>query len=359
MRNASIVLALAGLALAGCQKGVAGDDTALWIEQLEDPEASTRAMAAANLGGSGDAEAAVGPLMKALADSDDNVRGYAAQSLGRLGPEAGEAVPALMEIVEKESRTSARGHAAWALGKIGPPAAQPAVPVLMEALLDADVTEQVAGALEALGEGPAAAARLTQAIEDPQEDPAVRAEALKGLKRAGDEKQAVALMIGVIEDEAAPAQVRRAAALAVGYLGHDGVEEARAAIPALLANLDQEGVVSSGPWSLWAMGAAEPAVARLAEVLEHSDPDLRAQAASGIVHMAGGNAPPEARAAVPALIEALKVDDRARVAVIGALGEIGPGAEAAVPALTALLEDDDSFTRDRANDAIKKIAPNP
>jgi HEAT repeat protein len=216
-----------------------------------------------------------------------------------------------------------------------------------------------ARALQALGEGTEAAERLTAIVNDTEAPSEMRAEALMGLKKAGDREEAVSLMISIIEDNDAPERLRRAAALAVGHIGHSRGEEAKAAIPALLANLDQKGVVSSGPWSLWALGATEEAVTRLSEILGHSDPEVRAQAASGLTHMAGGNPPPEAKAAVPALIEALEIDDNARVAVIGALGALGPDAEQALPALMALLEDDDQFTRDRANDAIKKIAPNP
>ena len=165
-------------------------------------------------------------------------------------------------------------------------------------------------------------------------------------------------MISLIEDRSAVSEVRRAAALAVGHMGYDRVEEAKSAVPALLANLDHPDVCHSGPWSLWALGETDKAVARLTELLAHRNPELKAQAASGLVHMAGGNAPPEARAAVPALIAALKKKDDSRTAVISALGEIGPDAKEAVPTLMALLKEDDQWTRDRANEAIKKIAPN-
>jgi len=164
-------------------------------------------------------------------------------------------------------------------------------------------------------------------------------------------------MISIIEEKAAVPEVRRAATLAVGHIGFHGGEEARSAVPALLSNLDQPDVTHSGPWSLWALGATEQAVARLTELVRHRDPKVRAQAASGLASMAGGNAPPEAKTAVPALIAALKKKDDARTVVIYALGEIGPEAKEAVPALMALLKEDDQWTRDRANEAIKKIAP--
>lgn len=366
MRNLSIAV-LAALALgpqAGCRKAaVAGGskevDPGPMIQQLKDPDVSKRNHAAFMLGQAGPAaKAAVPALTEALGDPEYSVRGQAAQALGGIGADAGSAVPALLQVMQKDPEASPRVYAARALGQLGP-AAKPAVPALMEALSDKDLAESAAVALEALGEGRPAAERLTRIVKDAKADPRSRAEAVIGLEKAGDRSAAVSLMISIIEDKAAVPEVRRAAALAVGHLGYDRVDDAKRAVPALLANLDQPDVCHSGPWSLWALGATEPAVARLTELLAHRDPELRAKAASGLVHMAGGNPPPEAKAAVPALVQALKHKDPARLAVIAALGDIGPDAKEAVPALMALLKDDDSLTRDRANDAIKKIGLNP
>jgi HEAT repeat protein len=267
-------------------------------------------------------------------------------------------VPALVLVMQKDSYGTARSQAALALGNIGP-GARSAVPSLMEALSDKTLVEAAAAALDKIGEGAAAAKRLTSVVKDTTARPGARGAAIMGLKHAGDRKAAVALMIAIIEDKAAVPEVRRSATLAVGHIGFAGGEEAKSAVPALLANLDHPDVCHSGPWSLWALGATDQAVPRLTALLAHRDPQLKAQAASGLVHMAGGNPPPEAKAAVPALITALKTKDDARTAVISALGDIGPDAKAAVPALMALLKDDDQWTRDRANEAIKKIAPNP
>lgn len=365
MKGLSIALILAALPLSplACRKtAAAGDkavDTGRWIKQLKDPVAQKRQEAAASLARSGAAaKAAVTPLTEALRDSDDYVRMYAAEALGQIGSEAAGAVPALVLVMQKDSYGTARSQAALALGNIGP-AARSAVPSLMEALSDTTLVEAAAAALDKIGEGAAAAKRLTSVVKDTTANPEARGAAIMGLKKAGDRRDAVSLMISIIEDKVAVPEVRRAAALAVGHMGYDRVEEAKSAIPALLANLEQGDVLHSGPWSLWALGATEQAVARLTELVRHRDPKVRAQAASGLASMAGGNAPPEAKTAVPALIEALKAKDDSRTVVIYALGEIGPEAKDAVPALMALFKDDDQWTRDRANDAIKKIAPNP
>jgi HEAT repeat protein len=365
MRGLSMGAVLVGLslsALLGCRKQAVASgnevDTGVLIKQLKDPVAQKRQQAAGALARSGAAaKPAVGALTEALRDSDDYVRMYAAEALGQIGSEAASAVPALVLVMQKDSYGTARSQAALSLGNIGP-GARSAVPSLMEALSEKTLVESAAASLDKIGEGVAAAQRLTSVVKDTTAAPEARAAAIMGLKKAGDRKAAVSLMISIIEDKGAPPEMRRAAALAVGHMGYDRVEEAKRAIPALLANLDQPDVCDSGPWSLWALGAAEPAVARLTELVRHRDPKVRAKAASGLASMAGGNAPPEAKAAVPALIEALKTKDDARQVVIYALGEIGPDAKDAVPALMALRKDDDSWTRDRVNEAIKKIAPN-
>lgn len=367
MRNrssASAVAAVAFLTLLGCKKAAPaeGDETAGWIEQLKDADAGKRRDAASNLGHSR-AKSAVPALTGALQDDEWQVRSAAAVALGQIGPDAASATARLVEVLQKDARDSVRGDAAWALGRIGPGAAA-AVPALMKALSDEAAAERAAAALETLGEGTAAAERLTAVVKDATASPETRAAALKGLRRAGDRKQAVSLMTSIIEDGAAPPKLRGAAAAGVGYIAADGGAEAKAqakaAVPALLANLDQKGVSRYGPWSLWALGATEEGVARLSALLASRDPEVRRWAASGLATMAGGNPPREAKAAVPALIQALAIDDDARGTVVRTLGAIGPDAREALPALEALLEkEDDKWTRDGLSEAIKKIAPNP
>lgn len=362
--TAVILVALPLSPLLGCRKpataGAKEADIGALVQQLKGPDLGKRVEAAFALGQSGAAaKPAVPALTEALRDGEYSVRSQAAQALGQIGADAAPAIPALIEMMQKkDTESSPRSYAAWALGRIGP-AAKSAVPALMEALSDKAVAESAADALDTMGEGEAAARRLTEIVEDPKADPRARAGAVMGLKKAGDRKAAVALMIRIIEDKKAVPEVRRAATLAVGHIGFDGGEEAKSAVPALLANLDHPDVCHSGPWSLWALGATDKAVPRLTALLAHRDPKIKAEAASGLVHMAGGNPPPEAKTAVPALIEALKAKDDARATVIAALGDIGPDAKEAVPALMVLLKDDDQWTRDRVNEAIKKIAPGP
>jgi hypothetical protein len=88
--------------------------------------------AAAALGRIG--AAAVPQLLTALADQDPIIRQRAADVLARIGPEAQEATPRLIELLRDEQEDDrVRKTAAWALGQIGPAAAG-AVPALMELL---------------------------------------------------------------------------------------------------------------------------------------------------------------------------------------------------------------------------------
>jgi hypothetical protein len=64
-----------------------------------------------------------------LRSPDSNARRYAASALGGIGPEAKEAVPALITTL-KDQNVDVRRYAASVLGEIGPPAKE-AVPALI------------------------------------------------------------------------------------------------------------------------------------------------------------------------------------------------------------------------------------
>ena len=124
-------------------------NTAALVEELRHPDARRRGMAAEMMSERGPrAREAVMPLAAVLADENLNVRYWAASALGHIGPEAAEAVPALVGAL----RTSfpgrglqgpdryyadARAVCAQALGRIGP-GARAALPALREALADTD-----------------------------------------------------------------------------------------------------------------------------------------------------------------------------------------------------------------------------
>jgi len=102
--------------------------------------------------------AAIGPesapaLTSALSDAAYDKRWPILQALGKLGPAARQAVPALMKVLQDHvmhDYLGARRGAAESLGKIGPEA-RAAIPALIKALKDENWTLRSAAA-EALGE---------------------------------------------------------------------------------------------------------------------------------------------------------------------------------------------------------------
>jgi HEAT repeat protein len=90
--------------------------------------------------------------------------------------------------------------------------------------------------------------------------------------------------------------------------------------------------------------------ARLEAMLKDSSPSVKAQGAYGLSRLG-----PEARDAIPSLIEALKGDALVRENAALALGRIGPDAVDAVPALTAALRDSEWSVRRQAALALGEI----
>ena len=121
----------------------------------------TRA-SAARLIGTLDAQGreAAGALAQAAgSDPDPPVRSACLLSLCRVAA-ADQAVPVLQQVLQKDAQAAVRGVAAVRLGKLGPPAAA-AAPALADALADSDegVRRKAADALAALG-----AAAVTPAV---------------------------------------------------------------------------------------------------------------------------------------------------------------------------------------------------
>jgi HEAT repeat protein len=114
---------------------------------------------------------AVPVLTELIADRNEYTQKSAIDGLGRLGPVALPAVPALIECLHSKAPLDARESAAEALGRIGPKAAKTAVPALIKAAQDDKWPKVRRASLSALGEmGPSARAAvpvLRAALEDP------------------------------------------------------------------------------------------------------------------------------------------------------------------------------------------------
>jgi HEAT repeat protein len=217
--------------------------------------------------------------------------------------------------------------------------------------------------------GAAQAADVTKFVADLKDpDSDVRRAAAKGLAEMGpDAKSAAPALLAALKNDK-DLFVRRFAAQALGDVGAD----AKTAVPALAAALKEDGkkeLAEAAITSLGKMGA--PAVPPLMDAVKNktsppkkekgkkgppaSDPTalLRTKAIEAL-----GNIGPEAKPAVPVLIEALR-DASVRSEAAVALGNIGPGARDAVSALrdaaSAKGNKKDKGFKEAVNTAIKKI----
>jgi HEAT repeat protein len=117
------------------------------VRALGDGNDTVRAAALEALRGIG--KDATASLRRALGDDRAEARLYAAKTLGLLGPEARQSVPALAKAL-KDRDARVRAAAAEALGRMGL-AAKGAVPELVEALRDKNLRAQTQAAVTLVG----------------------------------------------------------------------------------------------------------------------------------------------------------------------------------------------------------------
>lgn len=272
------------------------------------PEIRTRIMAAIADRGAG----AMRLLIPAL--GNDKTAYFACLVISEIGPDAKEAVPALVKLLANEDQTLRR-EAIMALAAIGPDA-EPAVEKL-SALIDCPINGVPAiYALGSIGKVPSDVnTKLVEKAEG--DDPIVKTVSAWALAKLhpGDERFA-----------------RRAAKLLVDTL-KSGDPKARVAAAKALETL-----------------GADPEVVRpiLLEALENADEETTIAMLDAMVSLGP--------AIVPRLIEALK-QKRARQFVCYILGELGPGAAPATEALAGLLSDSDEKTQSEAAFALAEIGP--
>jgi HEAT repeat protein len=346
-----------------CAQSFLGKSTLTWTQELERPEESARR--------------------------------NAAYALGKLGSQAAQSIPNLLERLQKDSSPKVREAAAFALGEIGresinAAANQKLVPVLANALKDENslVRRSAAFALGNLGNDAAAALdALDSAMSDPV--PAVR--------------QNVAWALGKLGGDSLPS-IRKALVDTDSLVQRDGATalasfDPKAARPALddllglcLKNNSEVRKAALGVIVKIVGPDDKAAVAPLRQALLDPDSEVRANAALALSNIGGKNAlaalpllrnamrtsvdvdlrrqaavairniGPEAKDAVPDLVEALRdPDEETRTNAALALGGIGENAASAVPALVRVVADPQqmSATRIEAAVALSRIGPVP
>ncbi|MFN6236088.1 HEAT repeat domain-containing protein, partial [Microcystis sp.] len=317
-----------------------GSETAIpgLLKALEDSHEYVRRKAAEVLAEIG-SETAIAGLLKALEDSHEYVRGKAAFALGNIGTET--AIPGLLKALEDSDRY-VRWNASEALAKIG---SETAIAGLLKALEDSDrfvrsryVRRRAAAALGKIGTETAIAG-LIKALEHSDGD--VRFEAAFALGKIGSETAIPELLKALKDSDGDFFRCK-----AVEALGEIGSETA---IPGLLKALEDsdEYVRMSAAEALGKIGS-ETAIAWLLKALEDSDEFVRFQAAFALGKIGS-------ETAIPELLKALEdynnKDVRSHAAA--SLGEIGT--ETAIPGLLKALEDSDRVIRGKAAFALGKI----
>ncbi|NTV42475.1 MAG: HEAT repeat domain-containing protein [Syntrophobacteraceae bacterium] len=301
--------ALAEVYLAGSETL---PDRELLATFLEDPSHEVRRMAVEvlALGGADTVDSVARGLLE---HQPTPIRIASAMALGRLGPDAAQAIEGLRRCLDSPE-DALRWHAGFALGKIG----REAVPALCEALGSPEpgTASAAAGALAQIGaEGEEAAGALEQtALSTPE--PMVRLACLAALmKTAEDPAARLPAMLQVLAE--GDEGTREACLERLGLLG----EVARDSVSAVLACTEDS--------SSKVRGAAALTVARIG-----ANPDE----------------------AVPALVRLLSDEDpTVRVNSAIALSGFGPAAAPALPDLRRMAEEGDSRLCGTAKAAIDRI----
>lgn len=307
-----ILTALALITLRGAAQGESTSQVVLsLIRALQSEEAEVRNDVSRTLANFG--PPVVPYLIDALSVDNKYVRLGAADALQRIGPDAKQAVAALVATMRQED-TMVRIAAINALRGIGPDAQQ-AVPAIIRIQDESQsVRVTIKTSLREIGVSPALVPQLMMALQD--EIPAVRAAAADRLEAVGpDAKPSVGALVAILRDQ--DNVVRVAAIEALGGIGHD----AWLSVIALLRQTDE-------------------------------DKDIRTSVENSLRKIG----PPPA--AVPQLAQVLRDQDkRVAIGAVTVLGAIGPDARAAMMALLAVLRDSDGTLRAEAAKALRKILP--
>lgn len=262
------------------------------------------------------ARANIAALMLKLKGQSVVVRKRAALALGKLGPDAGDAVSALIEAIDDEAVAPT---AVYALSQIGP-AASDAIPRVVEFILSGGSKTQHAAC-----------------------------DGINGLVKLGP--GAIPALVKLIQN--GPDDVRQYACARVGEFGPG----AREAVPALLNSLkckEQAQLCYSARSLGQIRGMPEKAVPKLMKMLSIENQEVRRQVVTAL-----GEFGEHAAAAVPLLLPILQEKDWFRLFAAEALGKVGPRAAAAIPALEMLLAAPERPIREAAELALSQITLKP
>ncbi|HEY3963679.1 MAG TPA: HEAT repeat domain-containing protein [Planctomycetaceae bacterium] len=316
---------------------------------LTSPSASIRTHVASALGDIG-AVAAVNDLATALEDRDEDVRRESAQALGKIGPPAKPAIPALLRALE-DPADSVKWHVAEALSRIGEAAVVP----LIERLSDKHLQYAAVIILGDIGPAAHVAVRpLLQLMSRAGHSTDLEREIVLALSRIGPAaKEAVPTLLAILGDEAN--QARSAAAWALAKIG------AKETIPQLIAAFPKSAgsdLAITVPIAVMILNPEDEshfnwAREQVIGLLKHDSKAVRTEAALALATVGA-----KAAAAIPDLAAGLKDPDPAiRNAFLTTLAAIGPESVGALPAIGKALGDPVDSVRSSASHAVGMLGP--
>ncbi len=318
-----------------------------WVELLSSEERSVRIEAVKAVARYGPNAPQAVPRLVELIDDEDPIPTYAVRALARAGPEAGAAVPRLNALIDE--RADLAESAVWALGEMGP-AGKDAVAVLCELLRGrAETTMVMATAAEALGSIRLLPETSVPCLADTvahYKVPSVQAQALQALGKFGGDAMPAIAVVKTASNHKAP-EIRAAARYAKRVI--EGSRALKEWVQLLDSTNDWQRKCAFAALQYWGARSA-PAVPKLTRLAERpSRWQVDAIRTLGAVGR-------EAAQAVPGLISALSSpDNEVRAAAAEALGRIGTPGESGevVEALEEAADDEDPEVKERAEKALE------
>ena len=339
-----------------CGSTAASEVDSKMIGKLNSPDPAIARAAIRSLGRAGpDAACAVPALLRAMGRHDGALNNDISTAIAKIGAPPKEAVPELVRLMH-DDRGLVRHLAAGALRKIGPVDLQIVLGFLTR--LQSPDPQQRERAVEALGllrapheiaipaliralDDADASVRLAAALAAGRIHPPWQAEPGPGLQKL------LPALVAATKDP--NPNVRRRAATTLSELGR----AARAAVPALVELLENEELVWLQGYVADALGRFGPdaaaAVPALSKALGSADAGLRGHAVCALGRI-------QREKAVPMLVEMLG-DPHADVrrSAVNSLGRQGPAAVAALEALVPLTDDPNQELRKEATELLERL----
>ncbi len=309
---------------------------------------------------------AISELSKGLASKESSAKIAAANALGEFGAGAKEVISRLVSLLDYDDK-DVQIACADALGKIGYEAEE-AVPALVNLLFSNDEAVQ-ASAAEALGSigQTAAIPHLVKLLSN--EDKGIRNTAVETLDKIDPEwhqseiaNEAVTEFVKVLKEGLAPERI--AAAEVLGVMG----KASNQAIPELIRMMiDSDGNVRNAAGE--ALEKIDPqwqqnenvknAIPEFVKALIESEKEIRQAAGEALKKIdPKWRQSEEARKALPHFVKTLGHNlNTLRMAAAEAIGEFGHAALKTIPYLVKTLADKDGDVRNAVAKSLEKIDP--